>query len=171
MLDCGTGARPLGNELWRARQAAPAHAPARDHTHWDHIQGFPFFAPIFSPATRIDIYGPKGTGRSLPQVMAGQMEYTYFPVELGQIPAQLTYFDLEEGSHGIADARVVAQYLNHPSTALAYRIEADGVRWCTRATTSPTRARSAWGLAPGSITRSSTRAIAATPSSWPAPTS
>ena len=127
VLDCGTGARLLGNELM-------AHAPKPlrltlllSHTHWDHIQGFPFFAPIFSPATRIDIYGPKGTGRSLPQVMAGQMEYTYFPVELGQIPAQLTYFDLEEGSHSIADARVVAQYLNHPSTALAYRIEADGV--------------------------------------------
>jgi len=57
------------------------------HTHWDHIQGFPFFAPLFIPGTRITVCGPEGSGRSLREVLAGQMEFTYFPVELSQLPA------------------------------------------------------------------------------------
>ncbi len=127
VLDCGTGVRPLGAALTAAGSRPLIAALLLSHTHWDHIQGFPFFAPLFAPTTRLVIYAPRGSGRSLPQVMAGQMEYTYFPVELAQLPAQLTYIDLDEGSHSIAGVRVVAQYLNHPSPALAYRIEADGV--------------------------------------------
>jgi len=126
ILDCGTGARPLGVEL-------AAHAPKPiaanillSHTHWDHIQGFPFFAPIFMPGSRIATYAPKGGGASLSKVLAGQMEFTYFPVELGQLPAVITYHDLAEGAHEIDGVRVIAQYLNHPAATLGYRIEADG---------------------------------------------
>jgi len=126
VLDCGTGARALGASLVAQETRPLTAALLLSHTHWDHIQGFPFFAPLFTPTTRLVIYAPRGSGRSLPQVMAGQMEYTYFPVELAQLPAQLTYIDLDEGSHTIEGIRVVAQYLNHPSPALAYRIEADG---------------------------------------------
>jgi phosphoribosyl 1,2-cyclic phosphodiesterase/ActR/RegA family two-component response regulator len=126
ILDCGTGARPLGAAL--AEEAArPIFANILlSHTHWDHIQGFPFFAPIFIPGSRIAAYAPKGSGASLSKVLAGQMEFTYFPVELNQLPAEITYHDLAEGAHQIADVRVIAQYLNHPAATLGYRIEADG---------------------------------------------
>jgi CheY-like chemotaxis protein/phosphoribosyl 1,2-cyclic phosphodiesterase len=96
------------------------------HTHWDHIQGFPFFVPLFVPGNRFSVYAPKGAGSSLGDVLAGQMEFTYFPVELSQLPAQLSYVDLSEGTHEIDGVRVSAQFLNHPAIALGYRIEADG---------------------------------------------
>jgi hypothetical protein len=55
------------------------------------------------------------------------MEYTYFPIELGQLAAAISYHDLNEGIHTIGGARVATQYLNHPATTLGYRVEADGV--------------------------------------------
>jgi CheY-like chemotaxis protein len=97
------------------------------HTHWDHIQGFPFFVPLFIPGNRFTVCGPAGTNSSLPEVLAGQMEYTYFPVELAQLGAGISWRDLSEGTHEIEGFRINAQLLNHPATALGYRIEADGV--------------------------------------------
>jgi len=126
ILDCGTGARSLGAHLM-------AHAPKPivatillSHTHWDHIQGFPFFAPLFVPGNRFEVCGPQGANSSLPEVLAGQMEYTYFPVELAQLGAQINYQDLTEGTHDLGGVRVSAKLLNHPAIALGYRIEADG---------------------------------------------
>ena len=125
ILDLGTGARLLGAELMRGPR------PIRGsiligHTHWDHIQGFPFFVPLFVPGNEFTVYAPKGAQRSLHEVLAGQMEFTYFPVELTQLPAGIAYQDLAEGAHAIAGARVVAKYLHHPAMTLGYRVEADG---------------------------------------------
>ena len=97
------------------------------HTHWDHIQGFPFFTPVFLPGSKIAVYAPDGGSRSLETVLAGQMEFTYFPVALDQLSAEITYHDLTEGAHEIAGVRVTTQYLNHPAVTLGYRIETDGV--------------------------------------------
>jgi CheY-like chemotaxis protein len=55
------------------------------------------------------------------------MEFTYFPVELNQLPAKITYHDLTEGIHTIGSVRVATQFLNHPAVTLGYRVEADGV--------------------------------------------
>ena len=126
ILDCGTGARALGAALM-ARGPKPLTATILlSHTHWDHIQGFPFFAPLFVPENRITVCGPEGSGRSLREVLSGQMEYTYFPVDIAQLPATITFQELGEGTHEIGGARVVAEYLNHPAMTLGYRIEADG---------------------------------------------
>jgi CheY-like chemotaxis protein/phosphoribosyl 1,2-cyclic phosphodiesterase len=127
ICDCGTGARALGGYLM-ANAPKPVEATILlSHTHWDHIQGFPFFAPLFVPGNRITVCGPKGANSTLPEVLAGQMEYTYFPVELGQLGAQIEYRDLSEGVHEMEGVRITAQFLNHPAVALGYRIEADGV--------------------------------------------
>src|SRR5262245_28666582 len=97
------------------------------HTHWDHIQGFPFFTPLFVPGNEFIVCGPQGCGRSLRDVLAGQMEFTYFPVELSQLGATIDYRELVEGSQDLSGARVTAQFLNHPALTMGYRIEADGV--------------------------------------------
>jgi phosphoribosyl 1,2-cyclic phosphodiesterase len=55
------------------------------HTHWDHIQGIPFFAPFFKPGNEWDIYAPKGLGQSVQDTLAGQMQYAYFPVRLDEM--------------------------------------------------------------------------------------
>jgi CheY-like chemotaxis protein/phosphoribosyl 1,2-cyclic phosphodiesterase len=127
VLDCGTGAHDLGRAL-----VAPGERPQRGHllithTHWDHIQGFPFFAPLFVPDTEWDVYAPRGLSRSLEATLAGQMEYAYFPITLGQLGATIRYHDIEEGAFDVGGVRVTARFLNHPALALGYRLEADGV--------------------------------------------
>lgn len=123
VFDCGTGARALGLKLAAQPAKAGKCAILIGHTHWDHIQGFPFFAPAFMPGNRIDVYAPRGGHRSLQDVLGGQMEFTYFPVELAQLPARIDYHELEEGSYDIAGARVTTQFLNHPAATLGYRVE------------------------------------------------
>ncbi|MEO7391952.1 MAG: response regulator [Ramlibacter sp.] len=126
VMDCGTGAHPLAASLM-ADAKEPINANILlGHTHWDHIQGFPFFSPAFVQGNTVAIYGPEGSHGSLHKVLAGQMEFTYFPVELNQLPAAITYHDLTEGIHTIGNVRVAAQFLNHPAMTLGYRIEADG---------------------------------------------
>lgn len=125
IFDCGTGARPLGIEL-AAGSSEPIHASLLvGHTHWDHIQGFPFFAPAFVPGNKLDVYAPEGGKHSLQKILSGQMEHTYFPIELAELPATISYFDLNEGSFKIGDVYVTSQYLNHPAVTLGYRIECD----------------------------------------------
>lgn len=126
VLDCGTGARALGAALLASSKGPLSLTILLSHTHWDHIQGFPFFAPLFVPGNRITVCGPEGCARSLREVLSGQMEFTYFPVEIGQLPASIEFKELGEGTHEIGGVRILAQYLHHPAMTLGYRIEADG---------------------------------------------
>jgi len=126
ILDCGTGVRLLGIEMMKAPRPLRATI-LLGHTHWDHIQGFPFFAPLFIAGNEFTICAPEGVGASLADVLAGQMEFTYFPVKLDELPGRIAYRDLSEGTHEIDGVRVMTQYLNHPAICLGYRIEADGV--------------------------------------------
>ena len=80
MFDCGTGAHALGQEIL-GEHPVRGHILV-SHTHWDHIQGIPFFTPLFVPGNEFDIYGPRGLGQSMKETLAGQMQYTYFPVTL-----------------------------------------------------------------------------------------
>ncbi len=127
VLDCGTGAHPLGQKLiGSGRQALHGHVLI-SHTHWDHIQGIPFFAPFFTAGAKWDVYGPKGLGQSLRETLAGQMQYTYFPVTLDQFEATVRYHDLVEGGFVIDDIRISTRYLNHSALTFGYRLEADGM--------------------------------------------
>jgi len=130
VLDCGTGARSLGNQLLAGTTGPISATILLTHTHWDHIQGFPFFAPLFQPDNHFKVYGPEGAHVSLRDVLAGQMEHHYFPVELDQLAARIVYQDLREGAYQIDGVTVRAQQMNHPSPTLGYRIEAEGRSIC-----------------------------------------
>src|ERR1700678_1457553 len=111
MVDCGTGAQALGQSLLAADPQGAAGHILIGHTHWDPIQGLPFFAPLFIPGNEWDIYGPKGLDQSVRESLAGQMQYTYFPVALEQFGATVRYHDLVEGVFQIDDVRITTQYL------------------------------------------------------------
>src|SRR5262249_14412818 len=126
VIDCGTGAHELGQALV-ANGQGPRASMLISHTHWDHIQGFPFFAPLFVHTAQWDIYGPSGLGQSLRDALAGQMQYTYFPVTIDELGARIRFHDLVEGSFQIDDVRITTCYLNHPVLTLGYRLEMDGI--------------------------------------------
>jgi phosphoribosyl 1,2-cyclic phosphodiesterase/CheY-like chemotaxis protein len=127
IIDCGTGAHSLGQNLMSTGAKGLRGHILISHTHWDHIQGIPFFAPLFVPGNQWDIYGPKGLDQSLRETLAGQMQYTYFPVTPDQFEATIHYHDLVEGTFDIEDIKITTHYLNHPALTLGYRLEADGV--------------------------------------------
>lgn len=122
ILDCGTGARLLGNNLLKTCSKPIRGHIFLTHTHWDHIQGFPFFAPVFLANNEFMIYGPADGERHLEEALAGQMQYTYFPVELDTIGAALACRDMGEGEFQIDDVHVRCQFLNHPAVTLGYRL-------------------------------------------------
>ena len=126
VIDCGTGGHDLGAHLAGLGKPVRGHMLI-SHTHWDHIQGIPFFAPFFVPGNKWDLYSAQGFGDSLRDTLAGQMEFTYFPVTPDAFAAEIKYNNLSEGSFRIDDITVRTRFLNHPALTLAYRLEADGV--------------------------------------------
>jgi CheY-like chemotaxis protein len=127
VLDCGTGAHELGQQITTRRPGPVRGHLLITHTHWDHIQGFPFFAPLFVAGSEWDIYAPRQLGRTLEEILGGQMQRTYFPVPLGDLDATIRYHELTEGSFELDAVRVRTRFLNHPAPALGYRLEANGV--------------------------------------------
>jgi phosphoribosyl 1,2-cyclic phosphodiesterase/CheY-like chemotaxis protein len=152
VLDCGTGAHGLGQSLLARGGKIRGHLLI-GHTHWDHIQGFPFFGPLFVPGHEWDIYAPTGFGQQLERTLAGQMQYTYFPVQLGQLAATIRYHDLVEGVFQIGGIRVETRYLNHPALTLGYRLEADGASLVYATDHEPHAPQQAGGLGAEAVAR------------------
>src|SRR5512132_118844 len=122
VLDCGTGARELGLHLVRAMPSPMRLHLFIGHTHWDHIQGFPFFVPAFLPGAELNVYAPLGFQQSLEEAMSGQMEYSYFPVKLRDLRSRIHFSELEEGFFRVGDVLVETQYLNHTAPTIAYKL-------------------------------------------------
>lgn len=128
ILDCGTGLRMLGN-----RWAAPGGKNSPEthifvsHYHWDHIQGMPFFSPLYAEKNKFHFYSfrSKFLGRdSLKQVFEAQMALPYFPVDLSAMNAKRKFRELEGGdSFKVGKNKVTARWLNHPQGCLGFRIE------------------------------------------------
>ncbi len=123
IIDAGTGIRDLGNSLMKEFAGKPIEAHLLiGHTHWDHIQGFPFFTPVYLPQNRITVYGVHGTTQTFEEVLSGQMHPTYFPVQLKDLSSHLTFVQLT-GPLQIGEIKVSYHYLNHPGITVGYRLE------------------------------------------------
>ena len=123
MLDCGTGAREMGLALTKEFEGKRLDVYIFvGHTHWDHIQGFPFFAPAYTAGTRLVIHSLRGSDKSLEKVFTGQMDASYFPVSASDLVARLQFVEME-GVVTIGEVRVSHVYLNHPGVAIGFRID------------------------------------------------
>jgi phosphoribosyl 1,2-cyclic phosphodiesterase len=131
VLDAGTGIRGLGHELRKA-DVRRAHL-LLTHTHWDHINGFPFFSPAFDSARHFKIMaGHLSEEGGVKAVFAGQMAQPTFPIPLETMAGQLEFEDFHAGDTFTVSPGVVVKTapLNHPSGATAYRIEHAGKALC-----------------------------------------
>ena len=126
ILDAGTGIRGLGLALLREFQQIPIKGHIFvGHTHWDHIQGFPFFAPAFNSENEFTIYSLHGAEKPLHKIFRGQMDSDYFPVRLSEMKAKLNFSELESEVQ-LAEIRVSFTFLNHPGLAVGFRISFAG---------------------------------------------
>jgi phosphoribosyl 1,2-cyclic phosphodiesterase len=127
VLDAGTGIRPLGKALGRRETGPVAVDLLISHTHWDHIQGLPFFAPFFNPVNTVRIWGAQQGDVGLGTILRQQMHPVVFPVPLDALAAHLGVQHVEPGSFQIDGFTVDALRLRHPGTTLGYSLApADG---------------------------------------------
>jgi phosphoribosyl 1,2-cyclic phosphodiesterase len=133
ILDAGTGVRGLGDELLRAPPVDVTFLFS--HLHWDHVQGFPFFAPAWAPTTKLALFGPGADGDvALRSALSRQMEPPTFPVPLAAMRAQMDFRPAIPGRRIERGPFVITPVeLPHPQGCVGYVIEADGARfaYCT----------------------------------------
>ena len=127
ILDAGTGIFPLSQTLL-AELPVTANVLIT-HSHWDHIQGLPFFIPNFIPGNTLRLHGgfDPVSGKGIEQVMSVQLQYSYFPVREAEMKARIEYVTLAPGETiQIGSATVTPYLLNHPVIDFGYRIESHG---------------------------------------------
>jgi len=124
ILDAGSGIRNLGQNLMKEAEGQNIQAHIfLTHFHWDHIQGIPFFAPIYGPKNDVSFYSGI-QGRPLQETLEGQMAQPYFPVKFDQVAAQRNFRTIERNEViELGSARIIPFDLNHPQGATGYRVE------------------------------------------------
>lgn len=124
ILDGGSGIRNLGQSLMKEAGGQNIDASVfLTHFHWDHIQGIPFFAPIYGPKNKVAFYSGI-QGRPLQETLEGQMAQPYFPVKFDQVAAQRSFHLIpRQEAVTVGSATVIPFDMNHPQGASGYRVE------------------------------------------------
>ena len=128
IFDAGSGIRLLGLDLFES--GGVYRHIFLTHFHWDHIQGFPFFSPLYRPDVELKIVGPKQNNIDVRSLFAGQMGPIYFPVPFSAVAAKMSFEHLNEGTWEVGDVTLRTIRVKHPSYVVGYRIEAGGRAIC-----------------------------------------
>ncbi len=118
IVDAGTGIRPLGTILSKPKNIHLLIS----HTHWDHLAGFPFFAPVYDPHCHLTVYAPHGFEKTTREVFTEMLAYAYFPVRLDDIKSQITFKDIHEREpFQIGSIKVDTHYAYHPGATICFK--------------------------------------------------
>jgi phosphoribosyl 1,2-cyclic phosphodiesterase len=126
IFDAGSGIRDLGMELMSG-----SHRELQlfvTHTHWDHIQGFPFFTPAYTPGFHITIHGAEGFGKDLRSVFQNQLERDFFPVQMEDMEASLDFRHLADNPVKFGDVKIYWTFAQHPGATVGYKIDVAGYK-------------------------------------------
>jgi phosphoribosyl 1,2-cyclic phosphodiesterase/CheY-like chemotaxis protein len=127
VLDAGSGIRTLGMELEKEFGDQPVRLTLLiTHTHWDHIQGLPFFLPAYNEKNQIRVLGYEGARAGLATILAGQMETPFFPVSLKDLASNIAIEELKDMEFSIGRVLVRSKFANHPGICAGYRIYTSG---------------------------------------------
>lgn len=126
ILDGGSGLRGLGSSLIKRGLSAISAHMLFSHSHWDHIQGFPFFLPVYNPKTVLKVYGKETGDDSIYHLLHGQMQDRYFPVQFSELGSQILPEHLNSGENDINGVSVAYYDTCHPGGSLAYSISFGG---------------------------------------------
>ena len=155
ILDAGTGIRSLGQDLLNEFGTRAIEANLlMSHTHWDHIQGLPFFAPAFLAHHQIRILGAKGSGTRLAWALRNQMDPVYFPVSMNCMVGLPGVSELGSNQTRLGRFSICVTSLNHPGGCAGFRIEAYGSAMAYLPDHEPYRAGGYWN---GTVTRAGRR--------------
>ncbi|HUN89286.1 MAG TPA: MBL fold metallo-hydrolase [Terriglobales bacterium] len=128
IFDCGTGFRNLGKAL--SRTSTENNKPIQahiflSHFHWDHIQGIPFFTPLYESPDNYFFFHSSSRSRSLQRAIEEQMADPYFPVNMSEMAAHRNFYDIEEDRISFDNSVIQSMWLNHPQGCLGFRLETE----------------------------------------------
>jgi len=138
ILDSGSGLRGLGKSLLGEYGDRPVQAYIfLTHFHWDHIQGIPFFLPLYKKGNTFLFHAVMRQGAELQATIEGQMANPYFPVNMSAMGATRHFFELQGAPIKVNEAILSSAPLNHPQGCVAYRVDADGASFVLATDTEP----------------------------------
>lgn len=130
IFDAGTGIKNFGSALLKSGRARITADLFITHPHWDHINAFPFFAPLYIPGNAVRVHGAAQDEVGFERLMVAQMDGTYFPVTTREFGAQVTFHEIGEQELDLDGIRVRTLLLKHPGLCLGYRVDYHGRSFC-----------------------------------------
>ncbi|MCX7161153.1 MAG: response regulator, partial [Proteobacteria bacterium] len=130
IFDCGSGIKQLSDQIMASGTQRFSAKIFISHTHWDHINTLPFFAPLYIRGNQLEIYGPYQGDLTIARAIAAQMEGVYFPVTIREFGAHLVFRDLREETLDFGTVKIETLLLKHPGSCLGYKVTCHGRSAC-----------------------------------------
>ena len=130
VFDAGTGLKNCGGAILKSGQKRITADLFITHPHWDHINAFPFFAPLYIPGNEVRVHGAAQDQIGFEQLIVNQMDGTYFPVTVKEFGARVTFHEIGQQEMTLQDIRVRSMLLKHPGHCLGYRVDHKGRSFC-----------------------------------------
>jgi phosphoribosyl 1,2-cyclic phosphodiesterase len=130
IFDAGTGIKKLSNHLVKQKAFPMSAKIFISHPHYDHINGIPFFVPLYMKGNEFEFLGSPSGDLTVEKIISDQMDSIYFPITVKEFAAKITYRDLAEETFNIDDIEIQTMLLNHPGKCLGYRVKYNNKIFC-----------------------------------------